>query len=91
MFVIEDELHAEPQGTFASFADAIVELKRRAGIPWDEEPNRAPCTNWRNCGRSYEVIEYDDSCLPWRKLSRVSVLEVSASGIKWWNGIEDTE
>jgi hypothetical protein len=56
MFVIEDELHAEPQaGEFRSLADAVAELKRRALVPWDQEPNRAPCDGWRTCGRSYEI------------------------------------
>src|SRR5262245_19647434 len=89
MFVIEDERHAEPQGRFASFEQAIAELRRRAKIPWDEEPNRAPCTDWPSCGRSYEVIEYDDSAVPWKKLRSVAVLDVSASGVKWSRGFED--
>ena len=25
------------------------------------KPNRASCTNWLNCGRRYELIEYDDT------------------------------
>jgi hypothetical protein len=58
MFVIEDELHAEPQaGEFRSLADAVADLKRRALVPWDQEPNRAPCEGWRTCGRSYEIVE----------------------------------
>ena len=71
MFVIEDDLHADQQdGSFASFEDAIEELERRAGIPWDEEPNQAPCLNWRTCGRHYVVIEYDASSQPWKELFR---------------------
>jgi hypothetical protein len=91
MFVIEDERHAEPQGEFASFADALTELRRRAKIPWDQPPNCAPCTNWRNCGRSYEVIEYDDSHAPWKQLSTVPVLKVSASGVQWSGGFEEVK
>ncbi len=84
MFVIEDDLHAEQQdGQFASFEDAIEELERRARIPWDEEPNQAPCSNWRNCGRKYVVIECDTSRLPWNELSRTEVLDVSADGVTW--------
>ena len=86
MFVIEDEAHAEPQGQFASFEKAIVELQRRAIVPWNQDPNRAPCTNWRSCGRKYEVIEYDDSHAPWREVQRMLVLEVSAAGVKWADG-----
>jgi hypothetical protein len=84
MFVIEDEKHAEPQaGEFSTLAEAISELKRRAALPWDEPPNVAPCTNWRNCGRSYEAIEYDTSANLWRELQRIPVLEVTAVGAKW--------
>lgn len=83
MFVIEDELHAEPQGEFASLDQAMAELKQWATIPWDQHPNLAPCISWRTCGRSYMVIEYDDSQLPWKELRRISVLEVSAVGIEW--------
>jgi len=85
MFIIGDERHAEPQeGEFATFADAMVELRRRAALPWNEPPNVAPCTNWRECGRKYEVIEYDDSAKPWRELRRHAVLEVSALGATWF-------
>jgi hypothetical protein len=91
MFVIEDERHAEPQGRFVGFQQAIVELKRRAEIPWDQEPNRAPCMGWETCGRTYVVIEYDDSHLPWKELRRVTVLDISASGVKWSSGFGDVE
>ena len=68
MFMIEDELHAEPGGKFATFADALAELRRRADIAWDVEPNRAPCVGWQTCGRAYEIVEYDDSQVPWRRV-----------------------
>ena len=84
MFVIEDEAHAEPQeGRFQTRQEAITELRRRATISWNEVPNRAPCTNWPNCGRRYELVEYDDTELPWKELSRVVVLNISASGVRW--------
>ncbi len=89
MFVIEDELHAEHQGRFISFEEAIAELKRRAEIPWNQDPNRAPCMSWETCGRTYAVIEYDDSHLPWKELRRMTVLDVSASGAKWSRGFGD--
>ena len=42
MFVIEDESHAEPQsGVYQTFDDALKELRRRAEISWDKEPNQA--------------------------------------------------
>lgn len=83
MIVIEDDLHADQHGHFMSFDDAVAELKRRAGIAWDEEPNRAPCEGWQTCGRSYWIVEYDESALPWSELRRVKALEVSLRGIAW--------
>jgi hypothetical protein len=84
MFLIEDEAHAEQQpGEFATLADAISELKRRAAIPWDAEPNRAPCTNWRSCGRRYEIIEYDTATRPWKELQRLPGMNIRATGLNW--------
>ena len=83
MFVIEDQFHCETLGRFSSFELASTELKRIATLPWDQEPNRAPCMQWPTCGRSYEIIEYDDSSIPWKELRRIPVLDVSASGVKW--------
>jgi hypothetical protein len=84
MFAIEDERHAEPQqGSFDSFEEAVVELRRRAAIPWNESPNVAPCTNWKNCGRRYEVVEYDTSSTPWKELGRVPALDISAAVVLW--------
>lgn len=84
VFKIEDERHAEPlPGEFSSLAAAAVELRRLAALPWNQVPNVAPCTNWRTCGRKYEVVEYDVSTRPWKELNRVTALEVSAEGIKW--------
>jgi hypothetical protein len=83
MFVIEDELHAEHVGGFASRTEAIDELKRLAGLPWNEVPNVCPCTSWRTCGRHYHLIEYDTSRTPWTQISRVPFLEVSAARTSW--------
>jgi len=84
MHVIEDDFHAEPQdGEFATFEDAVSELERRSKIPWDEEPNRCPCTSWRTCHRDYVVIEYDTDALPWTELSRKYVLKISSAGVEW--------
>jgi hypothetical protein len=82
-FQIEDDKHAEPQGDFNSLGEAIAELRRRAEIPWDSPPNVAPCESWRTCGRTYEIIEYDDSTLPWQERNRYGGLEVSKAGMKW--------
>lgn len=84
MFIIEDEIHAEIQsGEFDSYEDALTELKKRAKIPWDKKPNRCPCTNWKNCEKNYQIIEYDTTKTPWKELQRENVLKISAKGLKW--------
>jgi len=88
MFVIEDEIHADLHGEFASLQEAIGELRRRANVPWDELPNRAPCTSSTTCGREYVIVEYDRDR---RELNRLNALEVSASGVKWHLEPGDTD
>jgi hypothetical protein len=84
MFIIEDEIHAEPQeGKFENFEQALRILKARAEIPYDQKPNRCPCTNWKNCERQYQIIEYNENNIPWKELDRQDILTVSAKGIKW--------
>lgn len=83
LFVIEDELHAEPVGEFDGRADAIAELQRLAGTPWNVAPNVCPCRRRQTCARRYHLIEYDTAQTPWRQLSNVPALEVSAAGTSW--------
>ena len=83
MVVIEDELHDEKQGEFPDLEGAIAELRRLAAIPWDEQPNIAPCTSWRTCGRVYKVVEYDHAKHPAKELRRLRALEISSTGIRW--------
>jgi hypothetical protein len=83
MIVIEDMIHCEHCGTYATFEEAIGELRRRASIPWDQSPNQAPCMSWMTCGREYHVTEFDSSQKPWALLRRVSVLNVSSKGSNW--------
>jgi hypothetical protein len=85
-FVIEDEIHADWQGKFNSWEQALAELRRRASIPWDQSPNAAPCTSWRTCERKYSIIEFDDSQRPWKELRRVPALNVSVKGVEWAPG-----
>jgi hypothetical protein len=88
MIVLEDNIHCERQGTYQSFEEAIAELRRRASIPYDENPNKAPCTGWRKCGREYEVIEYETSQIPWRRLKYAVVLRTSPAGPLWSDDFE---
>lgn len=83
IYVIEDEKHAEWCGEYASFSEALEELRRRSVSPWDQPPNICPCTNWKNCGRNYEIIEFDNSKNTWEEISRNPVLEISAKGVVW--------
>lgn len=84
MFIIEDEIHAEQQeGKFETFEQALTILKSRAEIPYDQKPNRCPYTNWKNCERQYQIIEYNDNNIPWNELDRQDILTVSAKGIMW--------
>lgn len=84
MFVIEDEWHAEPQsGEFDSFEDAMKELQRLSKIPWNQEPNLAPCSGWQSCGRRYEIFEYDVGLTPWKVISHQPVLEIDAKSVRW--------
>ena len=89
MFVIEDRTHCDLNDGFETFELALAELKRRARLPWDQEPNRAPCNKWRTCDRSYDVVEYDVSERPRKLIRRVSVLKVSADGVEWAYGFGD--
>ncbi len=82
-FAIEDQWHAETIGRFESFQAALDELTRLAAIPWDQQPNKAPCVSWQTCGRKYEILEWDTSDAPWALLSKADVLDVSAEGAKW--------
>ncbi|MEM7349012.1 MAG: hypothetical protein AAF485_32690, partial [Chloroflexota bacterium] len=56
---------------------------KRANIPWDEPPNKAPCKNWRDCGRRYKIVEYDTSQGPWKELNQFLLLNISADGATW--------
>ena len=90
-FVIEDERHAELQGEFATFDEAVAELRRRSTLPWDQAPNVAPCMSWKTCGRNYKIIEYEVSSSPWKEVQRQAMLKVSASGAVWLNTAPNEE
>ncbi len=84
MFVIDDELHCELQdGEFLTLGEAVAELRRLAAIPWDSEPNVAPCMSWRTCGRSYQIIQFMAGVEPRKELRRIPALKISAAGVEW--------
>lgn len=83
-FIIEDDLHAELQGEFATLEEVLRELRRRAEIPWDQEPNVAPCQGWATCGRIYVIYEVEvDPDGGWRELRHGKALEISKDGVVW--------
>jgi hypothetical protein len=83
LFVIEDEAHSEQCSKHATLQEAVARLEKLAALPWNEQPNVAPCTSWRTCGRRYELVEYETSNHPWKELRRTPALEVNASGVVW--------
>jgi hypothetical protein len=84
IYIIEDEAHAEVQtGEFSSLDAALAEIRRRAEVPWGSNPNRPPCTNWIDCSRRYEIVEYDTSQAQWSEMRRIPALEISGRGITW--------
>jgi hypothetical protein len=87
-FVIEDAFHSEFIGEFDSRAEAIAELRRLSKLPWDENPNQAPCTSWRNCGREYQLIEFDTADYPWKEIDRQLAFDVSSEGVKWTGSLQ---
>lgn len=44
--------------------------------------------SWKAFGRNYAVVEYDESR---REVRRISVLEVSAFGVKWSDDLDNVE
>lgn len=77
MFIIQDEIHSEPQGgKYNTFEEAVAELQRRASLPWDEPPNRPPCISWLTCERRYTIIDLSTS-------RRTPFLNLSADEANW--------
>lgn len=60
-FIVDDQRHCQKMGEYDSFEDAKIAILGLVSIAWDEPPNRAPCRNWKNCGREYHIIETDES------------------------------
>jgi hypothetical protein len=82
-FYIEDNLHAEYHGdTYPTFEAALAEVQKLAQIPWDEDPNRAPCTSWKTCGRDWCIVENSGDGNP----GYTRVVEITSAGVKWAAG-----
>ncbi|MCC7502930.1 MAG: hypothetical protein IT229_10400 [Flavobacteriales bacterium] len=83
LFIIEDEFHAQQLARHMDKASALVDIKEWSTKPWDEAPNRCPCTSWRTCGRDYVIVEYNTAGRPWIEIARHHVLSISAKGSIW--------
>ena len=81
-FFVYDEIHAELQGEFATFEEALQAIRAWAKLPWDAEPNRAPCQQWRTCGRNYEIREYHAAATD-ELIANTEICEIRASGVVW--------
>lgn len=88
-FVIDDEMHSEWMGEFSTLKETIEKLQELAIIPWDEDPNRAPCVGWKTCGRDYYIIEYDDSTLPWTEINNKHIMRMDSLGATWHKTAEE--
>jgi hypothetical protein len=73
---------------FESFDDALAEVLGRVALPWDQYPNRAPCTSWATCGREYVIREYQTGSEPWTVIRAVPVASLSAAGVTWAAGFD---
>ena len=83
IFVIEDQSHEQWLEQFPTLDAAWAELRRLSAAGWDQQPNRAPCKGWRECGRDYSIVEFDTGTVPWRRVRRYEGLQVSAWGVVW--------
>jgi hypothetical protein len=82
-YIIEDEFHCNICGRYASFKEALAELKRWAELPWGEGGHVAPCQSWKTCHADYIVgVEYD-ALLQEGHPDPVYVLTLSARGAEW--------
>jgi hypothetical protein len=78
LFSVYDEVHSDfgpPPREFA-INDAIRQLRRRAVVPWNREPNPAPCTV-AECKRRWVLL--GESAASWKVPIWV---EVSRAGVK---------
>lgn len=93
LFKIDDEFHADLlDGDYPTFEVALAEARILATLPWDSVPNQTPCQNWRNCGRFWEIVEFEATdtadMSTWDEIQRTPVLEISQAGVVWHGGFE---
>lgn len=81
MFTIEDNWHCELKGNFPTFDLALAQIREWAKLPWNEEPNLAPCMSWPTCGRFYDIVE---SKYEGREFVRATpIVQIDSKGVRW--------
>jgi len=88
-YVVDDDLHYDLSLRFATFAEALAEIRRLAALPWDDEDAQAPCIDWETCERHYVNYEYDDSKGRAEEVRQMPVATVSAQGVVWNEPVGD--
>ncbi len=84
LFQIYDLKHSDVVGSYNSLDESIAMLRKLAVLPWDEEPNRCPCKQWKRCSKQYEIRVFDISNEQWQLLKKtVPLLSVSFNETKW--------
>lgn len=82
-FIIEDEGHSEKLDRFPTFDDALNKMKIIKNIPWNKEPNKCPCAQWKTCKREYKIAEYEIIDGKWKLLKKTDIFDISSIGIDW--------
>jgi hypothetical protein len=88
---IEDEVHSEQVGPSEDFADALAALRRRAAVPWDTAPNKAPCSSLEDVRRQYHVLEYAADQELWTLLRKSMPSTSPQKGPPGLKGLTNTE
>lgn len=79
-------MHYDTVGEYGSFGEAMECIRTLTGIPWNEEPNVAPCASGETCSRLYVINEYDTSTIRWKYISTTEpIVDISAKGVTWFN------
>ena len=79
-FIVDDQRHCQRMGQFDSYEAARLAIIGFVSNPWNEKPNRAPCSNWKKCGRHYDIIETSESGA---YLTSTPVCKIDCEGVIW--------